>query len=134
MIEISFTKLLLLAVVALIVLGPEKLPEVARTAGAVLRRLRQSWEGVRAEVERELEVEELRRAARQAAAEIDAAQARLDAATRAAQQAAAEVREATAAAQAATASASPTTARDEASAVGAGSHDAADEASHGDRA
>ncbi|BBD80861.1 Sec-independent protein translocase protein TatB [Aerosticca soli] len=134
MIEISFTKLLLLAVVALIVLGPEKLPEVARTAGAVLRRLRQSWEGVRAEVERELEVEELRRAARQAAAEIDAAQARLDAATRAAQQAAAEVREATAAAQAATASASPTTPRDEAPAIGAGGHDAADEAGHGDRA
>jgi len=77
MIELSFTKLLLLALVALIVLGPEKLPGAARTAGALLRRARQGWDSVRAEVERELEVEELRRAAREAAAQAEAAQAQV---------------------------------------------------------
>lgn len=74
MIEISFGKLVLLALVALIVLGPEKLPGAARTAGALLRRVRNGWDSVRAEVERELEVEEIKRAAREAAARAEAAQ------------------------------------------------------------
>ena len=74
MIEISFGKLVLLALVALIVLGPEKLPGAARTAGALLRRVRNGWDSVRAEVERELEVEEIKRAAREAAAQAEAAQ------------------------------------------------------------
>ncbi len=77
MIEISFGKLLLLAVIALIVLGPEKLPVAARTAGTLLRRLRSGWDSVRAEVERELQVEEIRKAAREAAAQAEAAQAQL---------------------------------------------------------
>ena len=60
MIDLSVGKLLLLAVVALLVLGPEKLPGAARTAGALLRRVRRGWDSVRAEVMRELEAEELR--------------------------------------------------------------------------
>jgi sec-independent protein translocase protein TatB len=73
-IEISLGKLVLLALVALIVLGPEKLPQAARTAGALVRRLRSGWDSVRAEVERELEIEELKRTAREAAARAEAAQ------------------------------------------------------------
>lgn len=65
MIELSFSKLLLVAVIALIVLGPEKLPKAARMAGAMLRRARLGWESVRTEVEHELELEELRRAAKE---------------------------------------------------------------------
>lgn len=79
MIEISFGKLVLLALVALIVLGPEKLPGAARTAGALLRRVRSGWDSVRAEVERELQIEEIKRTAREAAARAEAAQAQLDA-------------------------------------------------------
>lgn len=60
MIDLSVGKLLLLAVIALLVLGPEKLPGAARTAGALLRRMRRGWDSVRAEVTRELEAEELR--------------------------------------------------------------------------
>lgn len=74
MIEFSLGKLVLLALIALIVLGPEKLPGAARTAGALLRRVRSGWDGVRAEVERELEIEQIRRAAREAVAQADAAQ------------------------------------------------------------
>lgn len=71
MIELSFSKLLLLAVIALVVLGPEKLPKAARMAGAMMRRLRLGWESVRSEVERELELEEIRRAAKDAAARAE---------------------------------------------------------------
>ncbi|MGB6144548.1 MAG: Sec-independent protein translocase protein TatB, partial [Rhodanobacter sp.] len=59
MIEFSLGKLVLLALIALIVLGPEKLPGAARTAGALMRRVRRGWDDVRAEVERELQVEEI---------------------------------------------------------------------------
>jgi sec-independent protein translocase protein TatB len=67
MIEISFGKLLLLALVALIVLGPERLPHAARTAGALLRRVRSGWDSVRAEVEREIQAEEIKRTLRETA-------------------------------------------------------------------
>ena len=87
MIEISFGKLLLLALIALLVLGPEKLPGAARTAGALVRRVRGSWDSVRAEVERELEIEEIKRTARAAAARAEAAQEQMNATAR-------EVREA----------------------------------------
>lgn len=75
MIELSFAKLALLALVALIVLGPEKLPGAARTTGVLLRRLRSGWDEVRAEVTRELAVDELRRDAQAAASGIASAQA-----------------------------------------------------------
>ncbi|WP_440224034.1 Sec-independent protein translocase protein TatB [Dokdonella sp. MW10] len=61
MFELSFGKMALIAVVALLVLGPEKLPGAARTAGALLRRARNAWQGVRSEIERELAAEDVRR-------------------------------------------------------------------------
>jgi sec-independent protein translocase protein TatB len=79
MIELSFSKLLLLAVIALVVLGPEKLPKAARMAGAMLRRVRLGWESVRSEVERELEIEEIRRSAKEAADRADAMRKAADA-------------------------------------------------------
>lgn len=85
MIEFSFSKLLLLAVIALVVLGPEKLPKAARMAGAMLRRLRLGWDSVRSEVERELEIEEIRRAAKQAAEHAESARGAADGALRSAQ-------------------------------------------------
>jgi sec-independent protein translocase protein TatB len=74
MIELSLGKMVLLALIALIVLGPEKLPGAARTAGALMRRVRGGWDNVRAEVERELEIEQIKRTAREAAAHAEAAQ------------------------------------------------------------
>jgi twin arginine-targeting protein translocase TatB len=74
MIEISFGKLLLLALVALIVLGPERLPHAARTAGALLRRVRNGWDSVKSEVEREIQAEEIKRTLRETAESARAAQ------------------------------------------------------------
>jgi len=61
MFDFSFGEIGLIAAVALVVLGPERLPKVARTAGALVRRARSSWQNVRDEIERELEAEDLKR-------------------------------------------------------------------------
>lgn len=61
MFDIGFSEIALIAVVALLVLGPERLPKVARTAGALMRRARASWQNVRTEIERELDAEDLRK-------------------------------------------------------------------------
>ena len=60
MFDVGFGKLALIAIVALLVLGPERLPRVARTAGALVRRARSSWLNVRSEIERELAAEDMK--------------------------------------------------------------------------
>jgi sec-independent protein translocase protein TatB len=91
MIELSFSKLLLLAVIALVVLGPEKLPKAARMAGVMLRRVRLGWENVRSEVERELQMEDIRRAAKEASESAEAARKTATDEARAAHRAIADV-------------------------------------------
>ena len=61
MFDVGFSELTLIAIVALLVLGPERLPGAARTVGALLRKARNSFESVKAEVEREVRDEELKR-------------------------------------------------------------------------
>ena len=73
MFDIGFGELLLIAVVALIVLGPERLPKAARFAGLWVRRARAQWYSVKAELEREMAAEELKRSlheTREAAREL----------------------------------------------------------------
>ena len=70
MFELSFGKMALIAVVALLVLGPERLPAAARTAGALLRRARNSWQSVRTEIERELAAEDVKRSLRDSGREL----------------------------------------------------------------
>lgn len=66
MFDIGFTELLVIAVVALVVLGPERLPKAARFAGLWVRRARAQWDSVKGELERELAAEDLKRNLRQA--------------------------------------------------------------------
>ncbi len=54
MLDIGFTELLLIAVISLLVLGPERLPGALRTASMWLGRIRRSFNEVRTELEREL--------------------------------------------------------------------------------
>jgi len=61
MFDIGFSELLLIAVVALVVLGPERLPKAARFAGLWVRRARAQWYSVKSELERDLAAEELKR-------------------------------------------------------------------------
>jgi sec-independent protein translocase protein TatB len=61
MFGISFGELLLVALVALLVLGPERLPGAARTAGLWVGRLKRSFNAIKQEVEREIGADEIRR-------------------------------------------------------------------------
>ena len=62
MFEVSLVELAVIALVALLVLGPEKLPRAARTAGLYLRKARASWHSIRTDIERELAAEDLKSA------------------------------------------------------------------------
>ncbi len=61
MFGISFGELLLVGLVALLVLGPERLPGAARTAGLWIGRLKRSFNAIKQEVEREIGADEIRR-------------------------------------------------------------------------
>jgi sec-independent protein translocase protein TatB len=61
MFDIGFSELLVIGVVALIVIGPEKLPRVARTVGHLLGRMQRYVADVKADINREIELEELRK-------------------------------------------------------------------------
>lgn len=61
MIDIGLTKIALIAVVALVVIGPEKLPRVARMAGTLFGRAQRYMNQVKTEVSREMEIDEFRK-------------------------------------------------------------------------
>ncbi|MDH4583777.1 Sec-independent protein translocase subunit TatB [Pseudomonas sp. BN415] len=61
MFGISFGELLLIGLIALLVLGPERLPGAARTAGLWIGRLKRSFNAIKTEVEREIGADEIRR-------------------------------------------------------------------------
>src|SRR5579859_3470561 len=61
MFDVGFSELMLIAVVALIVVGPERLPKVARTMGHLFGRLQRYVNDVKADINREIELDELRK-------------------------------------------------------------------------
>ncbi|RYG14704.1 MAG: Sec-independent protein translocase subunit TatB [Burkholderiales bacterium] len=61
MIDIGITKIALIGAVALIVIGPEKLPRVARTVGTLLGKAQRYVADVKAEVNRSMELDELKK-------------------------------------------------------------------------
>jgi len=61
MFDIGFSELVVIALVALIVIGPERLPRVARTAGALLGRFQRYVNDVKSEVRREMELDDLKK-------------------------------------------------------------------------
>jgi sec-independent protein translocase protein TatB len=65
MFDVGISELFLIGIVALVVLGPERLPKAARFAGLWVRRARAQWYSVKGELERELAAEELQRSLRE---------------------------------------------------------------------
>ncbi len=61
MLELGISKLALIGAVALVVIGPEKLPRVARTVGTLLGKAQRYVNDVKAEVNRSMELDELRK-------------------------------------------------------------------------
>ena len=62
MFDISFSELLVIAVVALIVVGPERLPAVARTFGSLFARMQRYIIEIKTDIAREIEIDEIKRA------------------------------------------------------------------------
>ena len=62
MFDIGFTELMVIGVVALIVIGPERLPKVARTAGHLYGRLQRYVSSVKSDISHEIQLDEIRRA------------------------------------------------------------------------
>jgi sec-independent protein translocase protein TatB len=67
MFDVGFSELILIAVVALIVIGPERLPKVARTAGHLLGRLQRYVNDVKSDINREMQLEDLKKLQQQVA-------------------------------------------------------------------
>ena len=61
MFDVGFSELLVIGMVALVVIGPEKLPRVARTVGALLGRMQRYVHDVKADINREIELDELKK-------------------------------------------------------------------------
>lgn len=61
MFDLSLVELAVIGLVALLVLGPQRLPRAARTVGLYVRKARASWYAVKADIERELAADELKR-------------------------------------------------------------------------
>jgi sec-independent protein translocase protein TatB len=60
MFDVGFAEILLLSLVGLMVLGPERLPKVARTLGGLARKARSSWLNLKRSIEAEMRAEELK--------------------------------------------------------------------------
>ena len=60
MFDVGFAEILLLSIVGLLVLGPERLPRVARTLGGFARKARSSWISLRHTIEAEIRAEEFK--------------------------------------------------------------------------
>ena len=60
MFDIGFLELLVIALITLVVMGPERLPEAIRTLSLWLGRLRQLWAKTRAEIESEVGMDDIR--------------------------------------------------------------------------
>ena len=65
MFDIGFSELVVIGVVALVVIGPERLPKTARTVGHLFGRLQRYVNDVKADINREMELDELRKLQRE---------------------------------------------------------------------
>ncbi|TRZ90918.1 MAG: twin-arginine translocase subunit TatB [Rhodocyclaceae bacterium] len=65
MFDVNLSELMVIAVVALVVIGPERLPKVARTAGLLLGRLQRYVGDVKADINREIQLDELKKLQRE---------------------------------------------------------------------
>jgi sec-independent protein translocase protein TatB len=65
MFDIGFSELMLIGLVALVVIGPERLPRVARTAGHLLGKLQRYVSDVKSDIQREMQLEDLKKLQRE---------------------------------------------------------------------
>lgn len=73
MFDIGFTELIVIGVVALIVIGPERLPRVARTAGHLYGRMQRYVSSVKSDISHEIQLDEMRRVGQDFKASVESA-------------------------------------------------------------
>ena len=83
MFDFSFSELIVVMVVALVVIGPERLPKVARTLGYLYGRAQRYVNGVKADIARDMSIEEFRQLQQQVQAEANAVEKSVQQATQA---------------------------------------------------
>lgn len=72
MFDVGFSEMMVIAVVALIVIGPERLPKVARTLGHLWGRAQRYVNGIKADISRDMALEEMRQMQQKVQQEADA--------------------------------------------------------------
>jgi sec-independent protein translocase protein TatB len=80
--DVAFSELVVIAIVALIVIGPEKLPKVARTLGLLLGRMQRYVATVKADIDSEMRLEDLRKLQQDVQQKMTQTQAEIDSETR----------------------------------------------------
>lgn len=78
MFDVGFAEVFLLGLIGLIVLGPEKLPAVARTLGGLIRRARTSWYSLRRSIEAELNEADVSKPLKKAAQDLNETGQKID--------------------------------------------------------
>ena len=71
MFDVGISELMVIAVVALVVIGPERLPKVARTAGLLLGRLQRYVSDVKADINREMQLDELKKMQQEISSQVN---------------------------------------------------------------
>ncbi|MDP1613891.1 MAG: Sec-independent protein translocase protein TatB [Sulfuritalea sp.] len=75
MFDVGLSELMIIAAVALVVIGPERLPKVARTAGLLLGRLQRYVTDVKADINREIQLDELKKMQQQVTDQVTSLEA-----------------------------------------------------------
>ena len=75
MFDVGLSELMIIAAVALVVIGPERLPKVARTAGLLLGRLQRYVTDVKADINREMQLDELKQLQQQVTDQVTSLEA-----------------------------------------------------------
>lgn len=75
MFDVGFSELVVIGIVALVVIGPERLPKVARTVGLLLGRLQRYVGDVKADINREIQLDELKKLQQQMTEQVSGLQA-----------------------------------------------------------
>ena len=75
MFDVGLSELMIIAVVALVVIGPERLPKVARTAGLLLGRLQRYVSDVKSDINREIQLDELKKMQQEMTSQVTSLQA-----------------------------------------------------------
>ncbi len=78
MFDVGFWELLVIAIIGLLVLGPERLPVVARKIGRYIGKARRSWNNIRTEIEAEIHSEEMKKVVTEPVEQLKSEAARIE--------------------------------------------------------